>query len=197
MIINTFCMNEPIKPKPIKIFLLLLQIDLYLFVNGLFFNEKYISKIYHVKKETFSTLFERFIDNLIYATLVGVIISYIIEFFFIEEQKFKNILKREKDNTLIMKIESIKLIKTIKRRYILFIIISFIIMIFTCIHICCFNIIYHHTSLEWLIFSLIIITIIQFFSFMVCFLQTILRFVSFKVKSEKIYKLSLLLSEFL
>ena len=197
MIINIFCINEPLKPRPIKIFLLILQIDLYLFVNGLFFNEEYISKIYHTKKETFSTVLERFSENLLYATLVGVIISYIIELFFIEEQKLKNILKREKENTLLMKSEAITLMKEIKIRYILFIIISFIIMIITFIHICCLNIVYYHTSLEWLIFSFAIILLIQLFSFLICFIESIFRFISFKVKSEKIYKLSLVLSEFL
>ena len=89
MIINIFCINEPLKPRPIKLFLLILQIDLYLFVNGLFFNEEYISKIYHTKKETFSTVLERFSENLLYATLVGVIISYIIEFFFYRRTEIK------------------------------------------------------------------------------------------------------------
>ena len=197
MILNTFFMSEPLKPRPIKIILLVLQIDLYLFVNALFFNEEYISKKYHVKKETFSTLSERFIDNLLYATLVGVIIRYIIEFFFIEEQKLKNILKRERKNIFILKYETNKLMKMIKRRYLFFIIISFIIIIFTLVHICCFNIVYKHTTFEWLIFSLLIIILIQFFSFFVCLIQSLLRFISFKTKSEKIYKLSLLLSEFL
>ena len=190
-------MNEPLKPRPIKIFLFVLQIDLYFFVNGLFFNEEYISKIYHTEKETFSTLFERFTENLLYATLVGVIISYIIALFFIEEQRLKNILKREKENIVNMKIEANKMMKSIKTRYIIFIILSFIIMILTLIHICCLNIVYYHTSLEWLIFSVIIILLIQLFSFLICFIQSVLRFISFKIKSEKMYKLSLLLSEFL
>ena len=196
-IINTFCMDEPLKPKPIKLILLTLQIDLYFFVNGLFFDEEYISKIYHLEEDNFKTILERFIDNLLYATLVGVIVGYIIELFFVEEQKIKNILRMEKDNTLILKYETIKIMKNIKIRYILFIIISLIITLFTVVHISCFNIVYKHTKMEWLIFSFIIIALIQFFSIIVCFLQSILRIISFKAKSEKIYKLSLLLSEFL
>ena len=56
MIINTFFMSEPLKPRPIKIILLVLQIDLYLFVNALFFDEEYISKKYHVKKDLFDVI---------------------------------------------------------------------------------------------------------------------------------------------
>ena len=197
MIINTFCMDEPLKPKPIKILLLTLQIDLYLFVNGLFFDEEYISKIFHLEEDNLSSILERFLENLLYATLVGVIVGYIIELFFVEEQKIKNILKIENENILVMQYETIKIMKSIKTRYILFIIISLLISVFTIIHISCFNIVYHHTTMEWLIFSFIIIVLIQLFSVLVCFLQSLLRFISLKYKSEKIYKLSLLMSEFL
>jgi len=197
MIINTFLTDEPLKPKTIKILLLILQIDLYFFINGLFFDEEYISNIYHLKNNNFAAKLERFLNNLLYATLVGVIVGYIIELFFVEEQKIKNILKFEKENTLLMKKEIMQVLKSIKIRYVLFIIISILIMIFTLIHISCFNIVYFHTSLEWLIFSFIIILLIQIFSFFVCLLQSSLRYISFKTKSERVYKLSLLLSEFL
>ena len=197
MVINTFCMNEPLKPRPIQIILLTLQIDLYLFVNGLFFDEEYISSIFHLEKDNFKSKLERFIDNLLYATLVGVIVGYIIELFFVEEQKIKNILRMEKGNTLILKYETIKIMKSIKTRYIWFIILSLLITLFTLVHISCFNVVYHHTTMEWLIFSFIIIILIQLFSIVVCFLQSVLRYISIKFKSEKIYKLSLLLSEFL
>ena len=191
LIINTFFSEEPIKPKSIKLILLSLQIDLYFFINGLFYDEEYISKIYHIEKETFFTLAERFFDNLLYAALAGIIINYIIEFFFIEETKIKKILKMEKENTLSLKFEVIKILKSIKLRYTLFIIISFIITLITLVHSLCFNIVYNHTMKEWLLFSLIIVISIQIGSFLIYFLQTSLRFISFKFKSEKLFKWSL------
>ena len=47
---------------------------------------------------------------------------------------------------------------------------------------------------EWIKSSIIIIIIMQILSLLECLLETIIRFISFKCKSEKIYKLSLLLS---
>ena len=135
---------------------------------------------------------ERFFDNLIYAALAGVIINYIIEFFFVEEQKIKKILKMEKDNIFILKYEMIKILKSIKIRYLIFIIISFIITLIALIHIFCFNIVYYHTQAEWIVFSFIIILSIQLLSFAICFIQTALRFISFRFKSEKLFKLSLM-----
>ena len=137
---------------------------------------------------------ERFFENLIYAALAGIITNYIIEFFFIEETKVKKIFKLNKDNILEFKIQINKIFKSIKRRYVFFIIISFIISLITLVHISCFNIVYSHLKFEWIIFSVIIIVFMQIFSVLVCLFHSILRFISFKCKSEKIYKISYLIS---
>ena len=94
----------------------------------------------------------------------------------------------EKENTLSLKFEVIKILKSIKLRYTLFIIISFTITLITLFHSLCFNIVYNHTMKEWLLFSLIIVISIQLGSFLIYFLQTCLRFISFKFKSEKLFK---------
>ena len=171
-----------------------MQIDLYLFVNGLFFNEEYVSQVFHLKNETFYDYFQRFIRNFFYAALVSVIVGYIIECFFIDEKKIKGILKREKDNLLILKYEIVQITKDIKKRYLCFILISFVITIFTWYYISCFNNVYPHMKKEWIVFSVLIIISMQILSILVCLLETILRFISFRCKSEKIYKLSLLLA---
>ena len=194
IILNTFFYYEPFKPRVIKIILFILQIDLYFFVNGLFYNEEYVSQIFHLEKDTFYESSKRFIGNFFYAALVGVIVNYIIECFFIDEKKLKGILKREKENVFILRYEVVQLMKNIQKRYIFFIITAFTITIFTWFHISCFNNVYPHMKSEWIIFSLLIIIFMQIFSILVCFLETILRFISFRCKSEKIYKISILLS---
>ena len=190
IIINTFYSIEPIKPRAIKIVLLVLNINLYFFVNGLFYNDNYISKVYHLKKDTFSTKAERFLDNLIYTTFAGIVFNFIIEFFFIEEIKLKRILKFEKDNISSLKNEMNKILKSIKVRFIFFVILTLIISFLTLIHIACFNIVYRHIMTEWIIFSLIIVLLIQIATFLFCLFQTGMRFMSLKCKSEKLFKLS-------
>ena len=54
---------------------------------------------------------ERFFDNLIYAALAGIVISYIIDFFFIDEEKIRKIFKYEKENILVVKYEIAKVLK--------------------------------------------------------------------------------------
>ena len=107
ILLNTFCHKEYLKPMPIKIILLVLQVELYFFINGLFYNEEYVTKIFELEKDTFGNKTWRFLDNLFYAFIVGVIINYVIEFFFIQEKKIRVTLKREKNNLLILKYEMV------------------------------------------------------------------------------------------
>ena len=195
IILNTFVIKEPLRPRTIKILLFILDIDLYLFINALFFNEDYISEVFHsTKKEKFFTFIPRSYSRFFYTTLVGVIVNYIIDFFFIEEKRIKGIFKREKDNLLSLKNEISKITTIITKRYIFFIILSFLITTFTLYYIFCFHSVYPHMRNEWIKSSIIIILIMQILSILQCLLETILRFISFKCKSEKIYKLSIMLS---
>ena len=194
ILMNTFYTKDPLKPRPIKILLFILDIDLYVFINGLFFTEEFISNYLHSNKNKFLSFVERLSDRFLYIALVGIIINYIIDCFFIEEKKIKRIFKREKDNLVILKYEISKIIKIIKIRYNLFIILSFVITIFTLFYILCFNIVYPSMKNEWIKTSIIIIVVIQILSLLECFLESLIRIISFKCKSEKLYKISYLLS---
>ena len=188
---NTFCSKEDLKPRSIKIILLILNIILYFSINGLFFSEDYISEVYHLKgEEKFFTFFPRSINRFFYTTLVSIIIGFIVDCFFIEEKKIKRALIREKDNKENIKAEIIMIMKEIKNRYLSFIIVVFIILIICFYYLLCFNYVYPYIQYEWIKSSITIFIIIQILSIFACLLETILRFISFRCKSEKIYKLS-------
>ena len=86
MIINTFLVSEDIKPKSIKISIFILTIDLYILLNGLFYSDSYISKVFNSnEKETFFSFITRSIDRFFYSTMAGKIIEYIIKFLIVEE----------------------------------------------------------------------------------------------------------------
>ena len=195
IILNTFFLVEPLKPRAIKIILFIVDIDLYLFINALFINEEYISLVFNIaEEETFFSFFPRSINRFLYTTLVGVILNYIIDCFFIEEKKIKGIFRREKDNEIILKYEISEVINNTKKRYLYFNILSFIILFITLYYIFCFNNVYPHMKIEWIKSSIIIIIIMQILSILICFLESLIRFISYKFKSERIYKISLLLS---
>ena len=53
--------------------LFLLNIDLYLIVNGLFFSETFISELYHIndEDETFFSFIPRTIDKIFYTAFIA------------------------------------------------------------------------------------------------------------------------------
>ena len=194
LILNIFCNYEPLNPTPIKCLLFILNVDLYLFVNGLFFTEDYLSELFEIKKDSFFELIDRFTDRIVYITLIGIIVNYIADFFFYEERTIKKLFKREKRNVFMLKYEMSQIIKNIKSRYNLFVLITFIIAIFVWYYVFCFNNIYPSMKIEWIITSVIIIFVMQIIYFLKLLLESCIRFLSLKYKSEKLFKLSLFLS---
>ena len=189
-IINLICNDEFLRPITMKLLILLLNIDLYFVVNGLFYNEDYISDLFNsTEKETFFSFFSRSIERFIYATLVGVIVESIIGFIFIEEKKIKKIYIREKDNLVKLKYEIFKVIKSIKIRFIIFIVICFVIAIISWIYINCFNNVYPGIKMEWIKSSLVIILIVQLLPFILIFIEGLIRTIGLKCKSEQIFEL--------
>ena len=192
---DTFFNREHLRPFSIKVILLLLNIDLYFVINGLFYNEKYISELfYSTEKETFFSFFPRSISRFFYATLVGMFISIIIDWFFVEEKKIKRILIREKEDPMQLKYEISSNVTSIKKRYNAFIFLCLFISVISWYYVSCFNSSYPGVKIEWIKSSITIIIIMQILSIITILLEAILRSISFKFESEKVFKLKQLLS---
>ena len=88
-----------------------------------------------------------------------------------------------------LKYEIAIITRSIKKSYITFIIICLFISVISWYYVCCFNNVYPGVREEWIKSSLIIIIIFQVISILTGFIEAILRLISFKYKSEKIYKL--------
>ena len=195
IIMNTFYYKENIRPITIKIILLLLNIDLYFVFNGFFYNEKYLSELFHSnEEETFFSFIPRSISRFIYTTLVGFIIGFIIGCIFIEERKVKRIFIREKDKPVEIRYEMSMIITSIKKRYYIFIFICLFISILSWYYVSCFNNVYPGVKIEWIKSSITIIIIMQILSIIIVLLEAVLRALSFHYKSEKLYKFKKLLS---
>ena len=190
IIMDTFFNPDDLKPVTIKVILLLLNIELYFVVNGLLYSENYISELFHSdKKDKFFSYFGRSISRFFYTTIVGGIISTIIEFLFVEEKKVKRVFLREKDNEEQVKYEISLIIQNVKKNYIIFIGISLFISLFSWYYICCFNNVYPRVKGEWIKSSITIIIIMQILSFLAGAFAALIRLIAFKCKSERLYKL--------
>ena len=77
--INAFFMTEPLRPKPIKILVLILTIELYFVVNALFYTEEYLSSLLEIEGEdSFFDFVPRRFNHFVYIVAVIGVITYII-----------------------------------------------------------------------------------------------------------------------
>ena len=195
VILEIFFVNDPIKPRTLKILLLILDIEVCFVVNGMFINEDYISKLFHsTEKENFISFLPRSIDRCIYTIIASVLISYIMGCFFVEERRLKSIFKYERNNYNAIKYEVSLVMNEMKWRYNIFILVTLVNSIFSWYYISCFNNIYPHMKIEWIKSSVLIILLVHLLYIIVTLVGTVLRFVSFEIKSEKMYKASLWLT---
>ena len=195
VILDIFLINDPIKPKTLKILLLILDLEICFVINGMFINEDYVSKLFHsTKEENFFSFLPRSINRFVYTIFVSIVVSYLVGCFFIEERRLKSIFKYEKNNVYAIKYEIYLVMREMNWRYNIFILFSIVVSVFSWYYITCFNNIYPHTKIEWLKSSIVIIILVHLLSIMVTLVETLLRFVSFEIKSEKMYKASLWLA---
>ena len=193
IIVNTFYASEPLRPISLKIILFVINIVLYFVVNGFFYSEDYISQIYHSENENFFTFMPRSLNRLVYTTIVSLLISFLMDCFFIEEKKIKGIFKREKENIINIKCEIRLLIKRIQKNYFSFIVFTFVLLIFFWMYLLCFNYVYPYTQFDWIKSSVVIIIFVQVLSLLASVCESLLRYISFFFKSEKIFRVSKLL----
>ena len=195
LITAAFVEEDPLKPRSIKIMIFILHLILYFVVNGLFFSESVVSELYNVddSEENFFSYLPKSIDKIIYTTLVGIAVNIITGFFFVDEKKLKGILRREKDNIKILKLEVNEFKRNLKVRYIAFISVVSFILLLSFFYLLCFNYVYPYTQIEWIKSSITIFIIMQILSLLKCILETSLRFLSYKFNSEKLYKISKIL----
>ena len=195
MIINSFFISESIRPKSIKIAFFIMTIDIYFVTNALFYSDSYISKVFNsTEEEKFYSFITRSIDRFVFITIVANIIEYFIKHFFVEEIIIKKALLKNKENSLNIRYEVTEIIKSILKKIKILIIIDYIIIIFSWYYLSCFNNVYPIINKEMIFSSLFIFTIMQIYPFLFTFLETFIRFTSIRYESEKLFKLSLLLS---
>jgi uncharacterized membrane-anchored protein YitT (DUF2179 family) len=98
MIAFTFIPSDPLKIRIVKIVLFILTFVLYFVVIGFFYSEEYIGELYNIDEEDdgFFDYIPRNIEKFIYTTIVSIVISYIVDCFFVEEKKLKGFSEEKK-----------------------------------------------------------------------------------------------------
>ena len=188
--INTLFVTNNIKPKSIKIIVLLLTIDFYCLFNGFMFNESYIKDLYNDDDTSFFSFINRSLANSIYVLIITKIIKELILCYFFEEKKIKGIFRRGKYKPRKIKMDIVIFIQKMEKFYNYFIITSYFITFVSWFYISCFNDVYYYSQIEWIKSSFFFFISVEIISIFISLFETILRYLSICSKNEKIFKLS-------
>ena len=129
--INTFCSNDSLKPFSIKLLVLIFSFSCYFVINGFLYNEEYISnKLKNEESKTIGDYLNDSIERIIYSTVIGGLISFIVRMAFNIENKIENAIDKWENNAIILRGEISKIYKCNKIIMGFFIAIQFILLFF-------------------------------------------------------------------
>ena len=190
-LINTFFAQNNLKPFSMKLLVLIFSFSCYFVINGFLYNEEYVSaKLSSEGNKTFYEYISDSIERILYTSIVGGIISFIIGIVFNTEKKIDNVLNKYSGNKILLKGEIAKIYRISTITMLSFIIIQYILMILFTIYIFCFCYVYPNNKLDWFESSLIVIGIIQIFSLFTCFFFTAIKYIGIKFQLEFCFKIN-------
>ena len=186
-------MVEESKPIFLKIILFTFHMNLLFFLNTIFL---FASDIYSLNMEkSFISYAKLAITKVIASIFINKVAWFLIDFFIFDKYTLMDMIKLEKDDENILRKETIKLIKSVKIKYIIFFIIDLIIIILSWIFVLSFNYVYPNIKIFIFIMCIFIIILEYLFSVALAFIEACLRFISFKCKMKAICTLSKYINE--
>ena len=190
-LINTFFSSSSLKPFPMKLLVLIFSFSCYFVINGFLYNEEYVStKLESKDSKTFYEYLSDSIERILYTSIVGGIISFIIGILFNTEKKIDEVTNKYNGNKIMLKGEIAKIFRISKIIILCFTIIQFLLMVVFTIYIFCFCYVYPNNKLDWFESSLIVIGIIQIFSCFTCLLFTFIKYMGIKFQLEFCFKIN-------
>ena len=189
--INTFNSKDPLQPFSIKLLIMNLNFICYFATNGFLYNEEYISsKLRSEENKSFSEYLRDSIERIIYTSIVGGLISFIIGILLNTEKKIEDAIEKYNHNKILLKGEICKIYKCNNLLINCFLFVQFIGMVFFTIYIFSFCYVYPNNNIDWIESSLIVIGIMQLLSTFTCFLGSFLRYISVKCQWELCFKIN-------
>ena len=179
LILFTFITKDDYNLLTIKISLFLFSFSLSFTINGFFFSDDTMHKIYE-DYGAFNFLYH--ITQVIYSTLVCAVINIILKQLSLSE---KNILKIKKQKDLAKSIEiSKKIKKCINIKFLIFFILSLIFLLFFWYFISCFCIVYNNTQIILIKDTLISFGLSMIYPFGLNLLPGIFRIPALRAKNK-------------
>ena len=191
LVIFSFFPNKDYNSQIIKIFLFFFFFALNLIVNALFFNDNTMHKIY-VDSGSFNLNYQ--IPQIIFSSLISGIISAIVKFLSLSEKQIISIKQLSSIKNIDNKVN--EEVAKLRRKFVLFFVITFIILSVFCFYISCFCGVYINTQIHLIKDTLIGFGLSFIYPFFICLFSGIFRMKALNaVKKDKecMFKFSKLL----
>ena len=196
LILFTFIPINDYNLTYIKIALFIVSFSLYFTINGFFFSDKTMHKVYKDYKDSGSYNFVFQLPQMFYSSLISIIINTILRLLSLSENNILK-LKDEHELNIIRKSKEIK--SNLKIKFIIFFLLSFILMLFFWYFISCFCAVYINTQSILIQDTLFSFITSMLYPFGINLVPGIFRLSALRAKNkdkESIYKLSLILAVF-
>ena len=184
LIIFTFITDTDYNLRLVKIALFIISLDLFLFFSALFFSDEVFTDLYKNKGDY--NLFLNF-PKAIFSSIICGVIKYCLNKLSMSHDLVKKIKSKKK---LFKKNYIVEVKSNLKMRFTIFYIILYTLMIFFWYYISVFCSIFQYSQLALFKSGILSFFISMLYSFLFCFLNTIVRKVSLKKKSRLLFKIS-------
>ena len=191
LIFSFYCNNRDHNSQIIKFFLFFFFFSVHITINAMFFGDKTLHKIL-IDKGEYNFIYQ--IPQIIYSSLISSIINIFIRYLSLSEKDIIEIKREKKINSLKGKEEA--LFTLLKRKFTLFFICTFLLLLFFMYYITCFCGVYEHTQLYLIEDSLISFGLSLIYPFGLCLIPGIFRIPSLrdeKKNKQCLYRTSLLI----
>ena len=173
----------------LKIFLFFLNFTINFTVNALFFNDDTMHKIY-IDGGSFNFIYN--IPQILYSSLISGLFNSIIRMLALSDSNLIELKNKSNKQNIISKASQVT--NRLKVKFVLFFIISFILLVFFWFYLACFCAVYKNTQIHLIKDTLISFGTSMLYPFGIYFLPGIFRIISLKGKNRNfLYNFSKLL----
>ena len=187
----SFLPNKDYNSRIIKIFLFFFFFAGHLVINAFFFNDETMHKIY-IDEGAYNFVYQ--LPKIIYSSLISIIISVLIKFLALSQSDIIELKQEKMKRGLDNKYR--KLILKLKIKFIIFYILTFILLLFYWYYISCFCGIYVNTQIHVIKDSIFSFITSLIYPFGICLITGIVRIYSLRSEKSCLYKFSKLLQLF-
>ena len=157
--------------------------------NAMFFTEEYISERYN-SGESLDIIYilKNEISKSVYSSMIGMLIGKVLSLVASSGTSFTKLFRCKKDWNYFVNFAN--LVKEIKRKYIILLVIIFVMTVIYWYFLFIFCTVYKNNQLSWVQSSLISIFINILISLVVCFVVAVIRAIALKCNNSLLFKIS-------